>query len=170
MKLSDNWFTIKSLLFSGTLNIELDHILETFTPFEDKLLFNGLRHNLPTESIFTVCRFCAAKMNMRDEKWHWCRNMYKFNLYTSMSIVTDSISNACKSVLFTIFILENLLCKDMAIKIGKLIYESRYDISLWYRDKRRFDGWDKNTIANTRRYNREKNRKSRKRLTKKHNY
>ena len=123
---------------------------------------------MPTESIFYICRACAAKMNKRDIKWHRCINHHSFDVGVAMKIITYSISNTCKSTLFAIFILEELLCHDMAIKIGRLIYNTRYDIPMWYRDCRKSDGWNENTIANTRRGNKQKNKKTRKKWTNKH--
>ncbi len=101
--------------------------------FKEELLLKyvagGTSRN-PSEMVF--CNFCLRFMAQRDGRWH--RNCYEVK--NKMSSLNDKMSKCvvmCRKVtLYIMWYLRPILSKDIAKLIAKMVYETKYDMFLWY--------------------------------------
>lgn len=103
-----------------------------FSETEYWMLFS---RDFQSESGFTICHCCLRKMNLRDLSWHRCQNKERDEKIVSnrFKVIFRSLRLTRQSILFTILFLKRILGRDLAVYIGKLLYQSRYDFCLWYR-------------------------------------
>lgn len=84
---------------------------------------------------FTICGCCLRKMCHRDIAWHRCQGSRGGDekiVLNRFKVILRSLSLTRRSVMTTILILKGTLGRDLAIMIGKIVYETRYNFPLWY--------------------------------------
>jgi hypothetical protein len=104
--------------------------------FEKELLKKHLSQGFVTnESRMCFCNLCLGFMTQRDIRWHR-RLCNGDGIKNKMSIMNDKMQKCvclCQKVtIYILWYLRPILSKDIAKLIGKLIYTSRYDMTIWY--------------------------------------
>ncbi len=78
-----------------------------------------------------VCTECWRAMGLNDRWYHEC---YKtpYEPLTIFKFIAETRRSCRRATLFGIWVLKTMgLHRDCAVKIGKLVYESAWDVFLW---------------------------------------